>query len=74
MPTELIRKQFLLTDAENEQLEAQAREQGLSVSNLTRVCHGFEPLGMGGKRPNTGRPPKPKEEKGSASKRTGGKK
>lgn len=63
MPTNLIRKQFLLTEAENAQLEAQAEQQGLSVSNLTRLRHGLEPLEMGGKRPNTGRPPKAKEEK-----------
>jgi hypothetical protein len=62
MPTELIRKQFLLTEAENKQLEAQAEREGLSVSNLTRVRHGLEPLVMGGKRPNTGRPPKAKAE------------
>lgn len=73
MPTELIRKQFLLTEAENEQLEAQAAQQGLSVSNLTRVRHGLEPLEAGGKRPNTGRPPKPKEETSKQIKK-GGKK
>jgi hypothetical protein len=56
MPTELIRKQFLLSEAENEQLEAQAKGEGLSVSNLTRVRHGLEPLAIGGKRPNAGRP------------------
>lgn len=62
MPTNLIRKQFLLTDAENEKLEAQAAEQGMSVSNLTRLRYGLEPLERGGKRPNTGRLPKAKEE------------
>lgn len=60
MPTELIRKQFLLTEAENEQLEEQAEREGLSVSNLTRVRHGLEPLAIGGKRPNAGRPSKVK--------------
>ncbi|HEX8472604.1 MAG TPA: hypothetical protein VF666_01095 [Pyrinomonadaceae bacterium] len=55
MPTDLIRKQFLLNEAENEQIEAQAAQQGLSVSNLTRLRYGLEPLEMGGKRSNTGR-------------------
>ena len=58
MPTKLIRKQFLLTDKENAKIEAQAKKEGLSVSNLTRKLHGLEPLGAGGKRENTGRPAK----------------
>lgn len=74
MPTELIRKQFLLTEVENEQLEAQAEQEGLSVSNLTRVRHGLEPLVMGGKRPNTGRPPKAKAETLKAGGKRGGRK
>ena len=60
MPTKLIRKQFLLTDKENKELEAEAIKQGLSVSNLTRKLHGLEPLAVGGKRKNTGRPSKAK--------------
>ena len=55
MPTELIRKQFLLTDEENNQLESEAKKEGLSVSNLTRIRHGLKPLEAGGKRKNTGR-------------------
>ncbi|MDQ3820101.1 MAG: hypothetical protein M3362_20820 [Acidobacteriota bacterium] len=64
MPTQLIRKQFLLTEAENKKLEAEADQQGLSVSNLTRVRHGLEPLEMGGKRANTGRPPTARKKAG----------
>ncbi len=63
MPTKLIRKQFLLTEEENKQIESEAKKQGLSVSNLTRKQHGLEPLGAGGKRENTGRPSKLKTNK-----------
>lgn len=54
MPTELIRKQFLLTEEENHRIEAEAEKQGLSVSNLTRKLHGLEPLkkGVSGKKVN----------------------
>ena len=58
MPTKLIRKQFLLTEEENKQLESEAKKEGLSVSNLTRKRHGLKPLEAGGKRENTGRPKK----------------
>lgn len=61
MPTQLIRKQFLLTEEENKQLEIEAKNEGLSVSNLTRKRHGLEPLEAGGKRKNTGRPLKGKK-------------
>ncbi|HEX8288738.1 MAG TPA: hypothetical protein VF556_12110 [Pyrinomonadaceae bacterium] len=61
MPTQLIRKQFLLTEDENKKLEAEAKSKGLSVSNLTRIKHSLEPLGAGGKREKTGRPPKDKK-------------
>lgn len=47
MPTELIRKQFLLTEEENLEIEKKAASKGLSVSNLTRVLHGLEPLKKG---------------------------
>lgn len=47
MPTELIRKQFLLTKAENFEIEQKAKSKGLSVSNLTRILHGLEPLRKG---------------------------
>lgn len=47
MPTELIRKQFLLTEDENLQIEQEAQKRGLSVSNLTRILHGLEPLKKG---------------------------
>lgn len=50
MPTKLIRKQFLLTKEEDEKLQAEAKRQGLSVSNLTRKLHGLEPLEAGGRR------------------------
>ena len=50
MPTKLIRKQFLLTDEENSRLEVEARNAGLSVSNLTRKRHGLKLLTSGGKR------------------------
>ena len=73
MPTNLIRKQFLLTEAENERLEAEAGREGLSVSNLTRLRHGLEPLEMGGKRANTGRPPKAKAESSKVGKKKNGK-
>jgi hypothetical protein len=55
MPTKLLRKQFLLTDEENEKLEKEAKKQGFSVSNLTRIKHGLEPLKVGGKRENAGK-------------------
>lgn len=47
MPTELIRKQFLLTEEENKKIEQMAESKGLSVSNLTRILHGLEPLRKG---------------------------
>ena len=47
MPTELIRKQFLLTEEENQEIEQIAESKGLSVSNLTRMLHGLEPLKKG---------------------------
>jgi hypothetical protein len=47
MPTELIRKQFLLTEEENLKIEREAEGKGLSVSNLTRTLHGLEPLKKG---------------------------
>jgi hypothetical protein len=47
MPTELIRKQFLLTEEENIIIEQEAQKRGLSVSNLTRMLHGLEPLKKG---------------------------
>ena len=47
MPTELIRKQFLLTEEENLKIEKEAQSRGLSVSNLTRILHGLEPLKKG---------------------------
>ena len=50
MPTKLLRKQFLLTEEENQQIETEAEKQGLSVSNLTRKLHGLKPLEAGGKR------------------------
>jgi hypothetical protein len=50
MPTKLIRKQFLLTADENEKIEAEAKRQGLSVSNLTRKLHGLSALSLGGAR------------------------
>jgi hypothetical protein len=58
MPTKLIRKQFLLTEEENRQIELEAKREGLSVSNLTRKRHGLETLEAGGRRKNTGRPSK----------------
>ncbi len=60
MPTQLIRKQFLLSEEENKKLEKEAEKEGLSVSNLTRKRHGLKPLEAGGKRKNTGRPTKAK--------------
>ena len=63
MPTKLIRKQFLLTDSENDQLEYEAEKKGVSVSNLTRIRHGLEPLEAGGKRIKSGRPPNKKDGK-----------
>lgn len=53
MPTKLLRKQFLLTEEENKQLEAQAEKEGLSVSNLTRKRHGLKTLEAGGRRVKT---------------------
>ncbi|HEX8565801.1 MAG TPA: hypothetical protein VF648_09025 [Pyrinomonadaceae bacterium] len=50
MPTQLIRKQFLLTEEENRQIEEAAKNEGLSVSNLTRKLHGLKPLEAGGSR------------------------
>jgi hypothetical protein len=47
MPTELIRKQFLLTEEENLEIEKKAESKGLSVSNYTRILHGLEPLKKG---------------------------
>ena len=47
MPTELIRKQFLLTEEENRKIEQEAQSRGLSVSNFTRILHGLEPLKKG---------------------------
>lgn len=47
MPTELIRKQFLLTEEENQEIERKAASKGLSVSNYTRVLHGLKPLKKG---------------------------
>ncbi|HEY0460634.1 MAG TPA: hypothetical protein VGC97_15965 [Pyrinomonadaceae bacterium] len=47
MPTELIRKQFLLTEEENLKIEQEAQSRGLSVSNLTRILHGLQPLKKG---------------------------
>ncbi len=47
MPTELIRKQFLLTKEENLKIEKEAENRGLSVSNLTRMLHGLKSLKKG---------------------------
>ena len=47
MPTELIRKQFLLSEEENLKIEQEAESKGLSVSNLTRILYGLEPLKKG---------------------------
>ena len=69
MPTKLIRKQFLLTKEENLEIEREAENKGLSVSNLTRTLHGLEPLkkGMPSKKVKDNnaknRPPKVKGEK-----------
>jgi hypothetical protein len=60
MPTKLIRKQFLLTEEENKQLEEEAQREGLSVSNLTRKRHGLKLLEAGGKREKIERPSKDK--------------
>ncbi|HEX8396046.1 MAG TPA: hypothetical protein VF644_01265 [Pyrinomonadaceae bacterium] len=65
MPTQLIRKQFLLTKEENRQIEVEAKKEGLSVSNLTRKLHGLEPLGAGGSRPKSDKPSKSKKPKSS---------
>lgn len=51
MPSKLIRKQFLLSKEENRQLAQKAAKEGLSVSNLFRMRHGFTPLESGGNRP-----------------------
>lgn len=61
MPTQLIRKQFLLTEEENQRIEEEAAKQGLSVSNLTRKLHGLKPLEAGGTRSKSGRPSKAKQ-------------
>jgi hypothetical protein len=50
MPTQLIRKQFLLTEEENRQIEEAAKKEGLSVSNFTRKLQGLKPLEAGGNR------------------------
>ena len=50
MPTKLIRKQFLLSEEEDEHLQAKARREGLSVSNLTRKLFGLPVLESGGAR------------------------
>lgn len=50
MPTKLLRKQFLLTEEENRQIEAKAKKEGLSVSNFTRQLYGLNPLEAGGSR------------------------
>ncbi len=55
MPTQLIRKQFLLTEEENRRIEEAAKKEGLSVSNLTRKLHGLEPLEAGGNRARSGK-------------------
>lgn len=47
MPTELIRKQVLLSDDENAELERKAKENKLSVSNYIRKALGFKPLERG---------------------------
>ena len=47
MPTKLLRKQFLLTDEENLEIEKQADKAGLSVSNLARKKFGLKPLEQG---------------------------
>lgn len=52
MPTELLRKQFLLTAEENELIEAQAKAAGLSVSNYTRKLYKLPPL-QPGKKPKS---------------------
>jgi hypothetical protein len=61
MPTQLIRKQFLLTEEENRQIEEIAKKEGLSVSNLTRKLHGLKPLEAGGNRSKSVRPLKAKQ-------------
>lgn len=55
MPTELIRKQFLLTEEENAEIEKIAANKGLSVSNYTRILHGLAPLRKGIPRKNAQR-------------------
>lgn len=55
MPTQLIRKQFLLTEEENKRIEEAAKKEGLSVSNMTRKLHGLEALEAGGNRAKSGR-------------------
>lgn len=62
MPTELLRKQFLLTDAENEIIEKKAESAGMSVSNLTRKLYGLKPLEKGRKQSII-----PKKEKGASA-------
>lgn len=63
MPTQLIRKQFLLTEEENRRIEETAKKEGLSVSNLTRKLHGLKPLEAGGSRSKSGRQGKEKQGK-----------
>ena len=65
MPTRLIRKQFLLTEEENREIELEAKKQEMSVSNLTRKLYGLKLLTAGGKRESTGRPKKNKTNKKS---------
>jgi hypothetical protein len=65
MPTKLIRKQFLLSKEEDAKLQAEAKRQGMSVSNLTRKLHGLKPLESGGRRTKT----KPQYANGSVKKR-----
>ena len=63
MPTKLIRKQFLLTEEENSEIEIQAKKEGLSVSNLTRKRHGLNTLEAGGKREKLKKPSKSEAKK-----------
>lgn len=47
MPTELNKKEFLLTDEENEEIKRRASEKNMSVSNLVRESLGLKPLERG---------------------------
>lgn len=47
MPSELIRKSFLLTDEESAEIEKRASDKKLSVSNLVRERLGLKPLERG---------------------------